>query len=307
MRRSSPPSRLIDPAAGFAHGQPFSTAVSGGARADPRADHPWLRRLADLHGAVRAAVLECARGRTGLTNAKGDAVKVFDLVANDAALAFLETLRVPLLVESEEVEVPIKVGTGTPRHRLVLDPVDGSDNWARGLPLSAVCCAVLEPDAPLHSDFVVSAMVGPLEWETPLLAERGAGAWHGAARCETSTVCRVADAVIAIELNHYAPPPRLAGIMAHARGVRSYGCASRALALVACGAIDAYIDVRGRLTAESYLAAACLLLEAGGCVAGPGGAPLAKARGLTDRVALIAAASESLCKDIAKHLNDDHA
>ena len=29
-----------------------------------------MRRLADLHGAVRAAVLECARGRTGLTNAK---------------------------------------------------------------------------------------------------------------------------------------------------------------------------------------------------------------------------------------------
>jgi fructose-1,6-bisphosphatase/inositol monophosphatase family enzyme len=266
-----------------------------------------LQRLADLHGAVRTAVLACGRGRTGLTNAKGDAVRAFDLVANDAALAFLETLRVPLLVESEEVEAAIKVGTGTPRHRLVLDPVDGSDNWARELPLSAVCCAVLEPDAPLHADFVTWAMVGPLEWEMPLLAERGSGAWHGAARCQTSAVCRIADAVIAIELNHYAPPPRLAGIMAQARGVRSYGCASRALALVACGAIDAYIDVRGRLTAESYLAAARLLLEAGGCVAGPGGAPLASARGLTDRVPLIAAASDRLYKEIVKRLNDDHA
>ncbi len=264
-----------------------------------------MERLAGLHGAVRAAVLACARERTGSTNAKGDAVRVFDLVANDAALAFLETICVPLLVESEEAEAPRKIGAGTPRHRLVLDPVDGSDNWARGLPLSAVCCAVLEPDAALHPDFVASAMVGPLEWEIPLLAERGSGAWHGAIRLETSLVCRLADAVIAIELNHYAPPSRLAGIMAQARGVRSYGCASRALALVACGAIDAYIDVRGRLTAESYLAAARLLIESGGWIAGPGGGSLATACGLTDRVALIAAASESLCKEIVERLNDD--
>lgn len=41
-----------------------------------------------------------------------------------------------------------------------------------------------------------------------------------------------------------------------ARAVRSYGCASRAMALVAGGAIDAHIDVRSRLTPESFLAAA---------------------------------------------------
>ncbi len=281
-------------------------AVSERAHGDPHADNPWLDRLAGLHRAVRAAVLECTRECTGLTNAKGDAVKVFDLVANDAALAFLETLCVPLLVASEEIEARRKVGTGTPRHQLVLDPVDGSDNWARGLPLSAVCCAVLERDAPLHPDFVAAAVVGPLDRETPMLAAQGSGAWRGTARLETSTVCHVADAVIATELNHFAPPPRVAGVMADARGVRSYGCASRALALVACGAIDAYIDVRGRLTAESYLAAARLLIEAGGCVTGPGGAPLATARGLTDRVALIAAANESLCKEIVERLNDGH-
>ena len=77
-------------------------ADSERAHGDPHADQPWLDRLAGLHRAVRAAVLECTRERTELTNAKGDAVKVFDLVANDAALAFLETLSVPLLVASEE-------------------------------------------------------------------------------------------------------------------------------------------------------------------------------------------------------------
>lgn len=115
---------------------------------------------------------------------------------------------------------------------------------------------------------------------------------------------QLSDAVISIEFNHHTPEPRLAGVMAAARGVRSYGCASRALAFVAHGALDAHIDVRGRLTPESYLAGARLVIEAGGCVAGPDGAGLAIAHTLTDRIALIAAASEALCRDIVAHLND---
>ncbi len=266
-------------------------------------DDAWADRLLGLHRAVRSAVLDSGREHAGAINAKGDEIRIFDLAANDAAVAFLEGLCMPLVVESEE-SGPHQLSSGSPRHRVVLDPVDGSDNRARGLPLSAVSCAVLAMDAPLHPDFVESAMVGPLDWETPLLAERSSGAWHGTARLETSAVHHVADAVISIELNHFAPPRRLAGVMADARGVRSYGCASRALALIACGALDAHIDVRARLTPESYLAAARLVIEAGGYVAGPDGAPLASARRLTDRVAVIAAASEALYREIIERLND---
>ncbi len=300
MSGSSKPSRISKPTI-----RPASPRTRATAAPDPGggADDAWPERLLGLHRAVRSAVLDSGREHAGIANAKGDDVTIFDLTANHAALEFLETLSVPLLVESEET-APRKIGAGAARHRLVLDPVDGSDNWARGLPLSAVCCAVLAVEAPLHPDFVESAVVGPLDWETPLLAGRGAGARCGAARLETSAVCRVADAVISVELNHFAPAPYLAGVMAAARGVRSYGCASRALALVARGALDAHVDVRGRLTPESYLAAARLVIEAGGCVAGLDGARLPIARHLTDRVELIAASSEPLCREIVERLAD---
>ena len=293
-------SRTIDPTT---HGvcrqaRPTAAPGSGGGT-----DDAWSDRLLGLHHAVRSAVLASGRERTTATNAKGDVVTIFDLAANDAALEFLETLSVPLLVDSEESE-PRKIGAGVPGHRLVLDPVDGSDNWARGLPLSAVCCAVLAVEAPLHPDCVESAVVGPLDWETPLLASRGSGARCGAAQLETSAVRHVVDAVISVELNHFAPPPYLASVMAAARGVRSCGCASRALAFVACGALDAHLDLRGRLTPESYLAATRLVIEAGGCVAGLDGAPLPIARHLTDRVDLIAASSEPLCREIVERLAD---
>ncbi len=219
----------------------------------------WTHTLIMLHREVREAVLSCGRGKTGDVNAKGDDVREFDLVADDAAIAVLERSSLPLVIDSEEAGRR-EIGSGTPGHRLVLDPVDGSDNWSWQLPLSAFSCAVLPIDAALHPESVEAAIVGPLGQEMPVLGQKGSGAWCGAVRLETSGVGRLADAVISIELNHFAPPPRLAGLMAEARGVRSYGCASRALTLVAAGAIDAHLDMRGRLTAESYLAGARLVI-----------------------------------------------
>ena len=262
---------------------------------------PWVERLLMLHRQVRSAVAKADRAGTGSRNVKGDDVKRFDLVANDAALAVINELNLSLIVDSEEGGCR-EIGSGTPRHRLVLDPVDGSDNWARGLPLSALSCAVLSVDAPLHPDRVEAALVGPLDQDTPLIALKGSGAWRGNDRLETSKLRNIPEAMISVELNHHSPSPDFARLMAAARGVRCYGCASRALSLVAVGATDAHVDARGRLTAESYLAAARLVIEAGGWVVGLDGGPLAAAESLTDRVSLVAASSRELCDEIVKVL-----
>ena len=105
-------------------------------------DSPWVAWLLMLHVQVRKAVAKTGRAGAGTKNAKSDEVKLFDLAANDAALGVLREFQRPVVVDSEEGGRQ-KIGSGTPRHRLVLDPVDGSDNWARGLPLSAFSCAVL--------------------------------------------------------------------------------------------------------------------------------------------------------------------
>ncbi len=267
-------------------------------------DHPWTEQLIELHRLVRLAVINSTREDTGDTNAKGDVVKVFDQVANDAALAYLQTWAIPLLVESEESE-PQTTGTGTPAYRLILDPVDGSDNWSRILPLSALSCAVLPVEAPLKPESVIASIVGPLDQDIPRVAQHASGAWQGEAPLQTSDVFRLADAVISIELNHHAPALNLTRMMADARGVRSYGSGACAITLVASGKTDAHIDVRARLTPESYLAAAHLLLEAGGCITGLDGAPLPAASSLTDGISLIAAANQVLCDDIVERLGHD--
>ena len=257
-----------------------------------------------LHRQVRSAVAKSDRAGTGSKNAKGDEVKLFDLAANDAALDVLREFQQPLIVDSEESGRQ-EIGSGTPRLRLILDPVDGSDNWARRLPLSALSCAVLPVDAPLHPDWVEAALVGPLDEDSPLIALKGSGAWRGEDRLETSKIQNITEAMISVDLNHYSPSPGLARLMAAARGVRCYGCASRAISLIAEGVTDAHVDVRGRLTAESYLAATRLVIEAGGWVTGLDGMNLAAPESLTDRLGLVVASSRELCTEIVKVLNDE--
>jgi fructose-1,6-bisphosphatase/inositol monophosphatase family enzyme len=274
----------------------------GGGNTVRTVDVRWRERLLMLHRQVRSTVAKTDRGGTGSKNAKGDDVKRFDLAANDTALAVLRSLQLPVVVDSEESE-PLELGFGPLRHRIVLDPVDGSDNWARGLPFSALSCAVLPIDAPLHPNWVEAAVVGPLDQDTPLIALKGAGVWRGTARLRTSGVRSVANAMISVELNHHSPSPGLARLMATARGVRCYGCASRAISLIAEGATDAHVDSRGHLTAESYLAAARLVIEAGGWIAGIDGTPLTAPESLTDRVSLVAASSRELCDKIVEILS----
>ena len=147
-------------------------------------------------------------------------------------------------------------------------------------------------------DRVGVAWVGGVEEETSIGAMRGEGAHRGAKRLQTSDTRRIADAFVSCELNHFAPTAPVGELFSTARAVRSYGCASRAISLVASGAIDAHIDVRSRLTPESFLAAAAILCEAGGCVLDAQGNGLGEFEDLCQTTTIVATATEELASEI---------
>lgn len=269
----------------------------------PLHSEPMGKLLTGLHAAVREALAtpDGAAGREPRINPKGDLSLAFDLTAERCAVSLLQREAPGSLLLSEESGV-IDLGQDPPKHRFILDPVDGSDNYARAVGPSAVCVAVLPAEGPLAAGRVEWALVGDLENATPVLGHRGGGAYRGEARLRTSGVTRIGEAMISVELNHYAPSSELGSIMERARGVRSFGCASRALTLVATGALDAHIDIRQRLTPESFFAAALVVEEAGGCVVGPEGQALPPAGDLTDRCSVIAASTQQLAGEIVQAL-----
>ncbi len=261
-----------------------------------------LRRL---HGEVRDALADLspddAQEIHG-TNAKGDRQRNFDLAADATVRRFLEEEFDGGIVLSEESNEH-RFGLVEPVYRFVIDPVDGSDNWAQHLPLSSVSIAVLPAEGPIAVDQVIAALTGDLESENAAVFVRGSGAHRGVNRIRTASTRRIKDAFVSCELNHFAPTLQLGALFASARAVRSYGCASRAIVLVAEGSIDAHIDVRERLTPESFLAAAAILQEAGGCVLDAAGNSLPTFTNLQQRTTIVAAATEELAREIIETLN----
>ena len=257
--------------------------------------HTEVRRTLASQLAGADSDVECAQllGK----NRKGDRQRGFDVAADVAVRRLLEEEFGSGIILSEESE-DYCFGEAAPAYRFIVDPVDGSDNWARGLPLSSVAVAVLPADGPIALDQVVASLVGALDEEIPIVATRGEGAHRGAKRLQASGTRRIADAFISCELNHFAPTVQVGELFSTARAVRSYGCASRAIALVACGAIDAHIDVRSRLTPESFLAAAAILREAGGCVLDSQGNTLDKFEDLCQTTTIVATATEKLARVI---------
>ena len=255
-----------------------------------------IEHLKTLFEEVRRAV-SARRGNIlagTRVNAKGDQVWSFDLAAAKAVEDYLEIcFPYPVRLLSEEGP-PRTSGKGEPAFTMVLDPVDGSDNFARGIGLAGMAAALIPAGLPVAVHTVAYALVGDLFTGHTWLAVRDGGATRDGRPIQTSTVSQSAKAMISCELNHFAPPATLCGLLARARGVRALGCASRALTLLAEGALDAHLDLRGRLTPENFLAPALILTEAGGVLTDPAGQALPEIYSLTERYSILASATPAL-------------
>ena len=117
--------------------------------------------------------------------------------------------------------------------RWIVDPIDGTRNYSRGIPVWATLIA-LEEDGEILLG-VVSAPALHRRWH----AERGGGAWVNDDRVRVSAVREIGDAVLSFALEQ--PIPSLAGYAWHARGYGDFW----AHMLVAEGAVDGAVDAVG--------------------------------------------------------------
>ncbi len=117
--------------------------------------------------------------------------------------------------------------------RWIVDPIDGTRNYSRGIPVWATLIA-LEEDGSIVLG-VVSAPALHRRWH----AERGGGAWVDDSRIRVSAVRQIEDAVLSFALEQ--PLSELAGYAWHSRGYGDFW----AHMLVAEGAVDGAVDTVG--------------------------------------------------------------
>jgi histidinol-phosphatase len=200
-------------------------------------------RLADTADAI-----SLARFRSGLAfETKADLTPVTE--ADRAVEAELRSL---LATErADDAILGEEQGTsGDSKRRWIVDPIDGTRNYARGIPVWATLVA-LEESGDVGLGVVSAPALGRRWW-----AERGGGAFANGDRIGVSAIGRVEEAVVTFSYEN--PIPEVAGRAWHARGFGDFW----AHMLVAEGAADVAVDAVG--VSEWDLAAVQVIVEEAG-------------------------------------------
>lgn len=230
--------------------------------------------------------------------AGGDLTRRIDLTAEEVVFSKLKASDVTCTVVSEErgVVMPESGDTGG---YLIVDSVDGSNNALRGVPFFAVSLAVAETPrlSGVHLGLVMDLYHGETFW-----AERGKGARRDGEVIKTSEISRVRDALLGVDISSKAEEvylDRLLGVLHVARHIRHFGAIALEICYIACGRLDAFIDIRRSLRVTDMAAAHLILKEAGGLMMDKNGGDLDSPAGSpTDRVSFIAANNSTLAGEI---------
>ena len=155
-------------------------------------------------------------------------------------------------------------GAAGASHEWVFDPVDGTTNFAHGLPFFCSSLA-LEIDG----EAVVAAIYDPTRREL-FTAERGVGAWLNGEPLRVSDAGELIDSIICTGfpysvLEERREPVALFGrFLGSTRAVRRVGSAALDLAYVAAGRLDGFYETG--LNRWDSAAGALIVAEAGGSV-----------------------------------------
>lgn len=132
-----------------------------------------------------------APGIAADTKSDGSPVTVADREAERFARAWLaERFPHDGIVGEEFGEEGAAHGAGGAARRWIIDPIDGTKSFVRGVPLWGTLVAVME-----GPDVIAGAAAFPMTAEC-VAAARGEGAWWNGARCRVSGVATLAAATV---------------------------------------------------------------------------------------------------------------
>jgi myo-inositol-1(or 4)-monophosphatase len=151
---------------------------------------------------------------------------------------------------------------GDPRHRWIVDPLDGTTNFLHGLPHFAISIA-LERDGEIVAGLVYEPIRDEMYW-----AEKGAGAYVNDRRLRVSARRQLGEAIIGTGIGERGDDRvylrTLAAVMGATAGVRRMGSAALDLAYVAAGRYEGFWEFG--LSPWDIAAGVLLVREAGGYV-----------------------------------------
>lgn len=259
----------------------------------------WERLLLDATARVRETVaplsLKGEREKSLGIGASGDRTLKADRAAEDVLMRAV--LRVKgTKVLSEEAGLR---GDMDGKTLAVIDPLDGSSNFARGIQF--YCTSVAVAEGPTLGDISVGVVRDLVNGDV-YHAVKGRGAKKNGVRVKTGRVPRVSQGVLGVDLSRGDPElvERLAQLIRSARRQVHFGANALELCYVADGTTDAFVDLRGSIRITDVAAAYLIALEAGAVITDARGGELRAAFDLEHRLSFVASANRALHKEILR-------
>lgn len=234
-----------------------------------RPDPVWLATAVEI--VLEAGRIQLARRESGFTIEKKGAIDLVtevDLECERYCRAILADRFPSHDILAEELSAGPDVASSA-RYRWVFDPLDGTTNYAHGLPIFCSSLA-LEVDGRAE----VGAIFDPTRQEL-FTAERGEGAFVNGRRLAVSKAPTLLESLLVTGFPYdvHARVAELVAIfgafLARARAVRRLGSAALDLCYVAAGRFDGFWEQQ--LRPWDVAAGALILTEAGGRVTGMDG------------------------------------
>jgi myo-inositol-1(or 4)-monophosphatase len=229
--------------------------------------HPLFLSTA-IEAVVRAGDLQIAKFNTGVRVEKKGAIDLVTEVDLEVERMFRAMIadRFP---DHEVLAEELGGGTGGSRHRWVFDPLDGTTNFAHGVPIFCASLA-LEVDG----EAVVAAVYDPNRKEL-FTAEAGVGSWMNGRRLKASANATVLESMLVTGFPYNIHEKAdeflkvFGQVLKQARAIRRLGSAAIDICWVAAGRMDGFWEAS--LKPWDTRAAALILEEAGGKVTGMDG------------------------------------
>jgi myo-inositol-1(or 4)-monophosphatase len=196
---------------------------------------------------------------------------VIDAAAEEAGFKVLEDSRISMLLVSEESGVTL-LGDD-PALICLLDPIDGTFNAAAGIPVYATSIAFARYREGAVLGDIEYAFVKNLFTGESYEAVRGKGAWKDGVSLKPSKKQLLEEGTFSVYL-YGAQLPNLGPSLKKLNKIRTLGCASLELCLVATGVYEGMIDLRGCMRNIDIAAGKLIVEEAGGKVSGKRGEDL---------------------------------
>lgn len=256
-----------------------------------------------------------------------DVSRKFDLEVERIVINYCKenNLKVKIYTEeSGEVKIVEK-----PEWTIFLDPVDGSVNFRRGIEGSTFAIAAAPGEVRIEKGFKLEeihyALVGSIISGSICYAAKRKGTYYkgifngfkekrvfGSKNRELEDACVEIDldfgSVSEIEAISEKKSQKIERVfplihpVRRVKFIRRHGSAALSLMEVAMGALDAYIDVRDRLTPESWLAGYLLVKEANGVFTDMSENEVKEIRSFRDAGSFVASGNQELHKKIFKYL-----